>query len=108
MSNYITIQPGQPGEGMGYNVHKPLPYPFHVDTKTGDVIQGPPTEFDDWRLLGFQPDVGTQSVELTRSVWLAGDVDACVGMVPVFIDSDGGMFSLDVPITKTTDWSAAK
>ena len=35
----ITIQPGQYGEGMVYNVRKPLPYPYHLDPETGDCME---------------------------------------------------------------------
>ena len=68
MPNTIILQPGQPGEGMNYNVHKPLPYPFHVDADTGDVRPGPQTGNEEWRLVGFQPDADTQRVDLWREV----------------------------------------
>lgn len=101
MPNTISLQPGQPGEGMNYNVHKPLPYPSHVDADTGDVRPGPQTGNAAGRLIGFQPDVDTQRVDLWREVFVVDSQKA--GMVPVFVDATGGMFSLDVPVLKVAD-----
>ena len=101
-TNILSIQPGQPGEGMYYNVHKPLPYPFHVDASTGDVRVGPQTGNEAWRLIGFQPAVDTQRVDLWREVFVV-DPRKAVGMFPVFVDANGGMFSLDVPVLKVAD-----
>lgn len=101
-TNTLSIHPGQPGEGMNYNVNKPLPYPYHVDADTGDVKPGPQTNNESWRLLGFQPDADTQHVEVWREDWL-NEPNTAVGLVPVFVDADGGMFSLDVPVTRVTD-----
>lgn len=108
MSKTITIQPGQPGEGMDYNVHKPLPYPFHIDASTGDCVHGRGTDAiasdvapggDPWLLIGFgfQQDRSRQQVDL----WFTDFVDLpedAIGMYPVFIHA-GEIFSLDVPIT---------
>lgn len=98
----ITIQPGQPGEGMNYNVHKPLPYPFHVNTETGDVMSGPHTGNETWRLVGFQPDADTQTVTLRREDF-AAEPNKAVGLCPVFVDEHGCMFNLTEPITRATD-----
>jgi len=106
MSNVISIQPGQPGEGMGYNVHKPLPYPFHIDPETGRCIRGrgtadlgeaPPG--DPWVLVGFQTGDVQHVVLFLRE--FAQDPQKAVGLVPVFID-ERGMFALTVPITNVT------
>jgi len=100
----ITIQPGQPGQGMGYDVHQPIPYPFHIDTETGDCIRGRGThELGDaplgmpWRLIGFQR--GTkQRLEFLFADFVHNPQKA-VGRRPVFSDGRGGIFNLTEPIT---------
>lgn len=99
----ISIQPGQPGEGMGYNVNKPLPYPFHIDPETGECKHGRGTaEFDGatWTLLGFQAREDVKHVDLYRHEWL-DDPQQAVGMFPVFGGGDA-IFNLTVPITDVT------
>jgi len=104
----ITIQPGQPGEGVGYNVHKPLPYPFHIDIETGKCTRGrgtsdlgdDPTGTTPWVLLGLQ-DGDVQELARTRSEWTA-DPQSAVGLRPVFIDWSGSIFALGQPITHVT------
>lgn len=104
----ITIQPGQPGEGMGYNVHLPLPYPFHIDADTGDCRRGRGTvdlgeapAGRPWRLLGFQVTLEQQTLDVIREEFV-DDPELAVGKYPVFLDADGGFFNLTVPITHVT------
>lgn len=104
----ITIQPGQPGEGMEYNPAEPLPYPIFVgdDDRCENVPGYPPNRVGVERdtlpiLVGFQPDVETQSVDLLAEDWRR-DPSTAIGMVPVFFEPGGiseGMFSLAVQIT---------
>ena len=100
-TNVLSIHIGQPGEGMNYNVNKPLPYPYHVDASTGGVRPGPQTNNEIWRLIGFQPDTNTQRVEVWLEDWL-NEPDTAVGLVPVFVDADR-MFNLNAPVTSVTD-----
>lgn len=103
MSITISIQPGQPGEDMTYNVRKPLPYPFHIDANTGDCIRGRGTvDLGDardykrpWRLLGFQSG-DVQTVVLTFDQFVARP-QLAVGLRPVFVDHED-IFSLTEPI----------
>ncbi|WP_263121154.1 hypothetical protein [Cellulomonas sp. RIT-PI-Y] len=105
MATTITIQPGQPGQGMRYNVRQPLPYPFHIDADTGDCVRGrgtaelgdDPTGTTPWRLLGFQTGA-VQELTLTFRQWLS-DPEAGRGLFPVFIDWRGSIFHLTEPIT---------
>lgn len=101
----ITIQPGQPGEDMDYNVHKPLPYPFHINTENGDCVHGRGTdEFDlpkgrmPWRLIGFQILRDVQELDHTLEEFIEHPEAIAIGHYPVFIH-EGDIFSLDVPIT---------
>lgn len=101
----ITIQPGQPGRGMEYDVHLPLPYPFHIDAKTLKCTRGrgtqdlgeDPTGVTPWRLLGFQRG-DVQELVLTAREFVANP-SLSVGLVPVFIDWRGAIFSISTPIT---------
>ena len=101
----ISLQPGQPDEGMGYNPRKPLPYPIHVhpDWSCSNVPGYAMLGQDDLRkprLVGFQrtttPD--PTGLVLADDDWLA-DPDVAVGMFPVFV-TRGEMFNLTVPVTR--------
>ncbi|MBN8883346.1 MAG: hypothetical protein J0H73_13660 [Salana multivorans] len=103
----ITIQPGQPGQGMDYDVHQPLPYPFHIDADTGDCVHGRGTDWspsdvplgaDPWRLIGFQAEQDRQHVDVLLEKFVTNP-ELAVGKWPVFIDHRGRFFSLSVPIT---------
>lgn len=108
MKRTITIQPGQPGEGMDYNVNKPLPYPFHIDAETGDCTHGRGTDRCDgvlpgrmpWRLIGFQLVRDVQEVDLLVEDFVV-DPTRAVGMFPVFIH-EGDIFNLETPITNVS------
>lgn len=89
-----SIHPQQPGVPLGeYDVHQPLPYPFHI-APNGNVQRQ-----DFWRgqplaLIGFQADVDVQKVDLLTSAWFEGEPTAAVGMFPVFA-ARGGQFYTD-------------
>lgn len=92
----FSLQPGQAGEGMHYNVRKPLPDPIHVDQMLactwGDQGMG--------KLLGFQEgDVQTVVLHVED---FKEDPQKAVGLHPVFLDRTG-MFNLDVPLTDVSD-----
>ena len=94
----ITIQPGQPDEGMGYNVAKPLPYPWHIDTESGEVGHQEFWNGEPFRLLGFQKNAQVQMVDLMLDQFVENP-NLAVGMYAVFSDKDGGMYNITVPIT---------
>lgn len=95
----ITIQPGQEGEGMVYNVRKPLPYPYHLDPETGDCME----PFEGERLIGFSnvPFADPTNL-LIREDWASGDVQRAVGMFPVFVSKGGGIYTLTLQTTGVT------
>ena len=97
----ITIQPGQPGEGMKYNPQKALPYPWHIDPETGDVDRQDFWKGDPARLMGFQAEIDVQRVALHRKDF-AADPQKAVGMFAVFLRKDGSMYNIEVPITDVT------
>jgi hypothetical protein len=107
MSTTITVQPGQPGMGMDYDVRQPLPYPFHIDADTGRCVRGRGTadlgeapEDQPWGLVGFQRG-NVQRLVLTVDDFVR-DPQAAVGLVPVFV-GNGSIFALTVPVTDVTD-----
>lgn len=93
----ITIQPANTTDGT-YDVHQPVPYPFHIEVATGEVLR---QEF--WRgepasIIGFQNDVDVQTVDL---LWrdAVKEPQKMVGLFPVFSRDNGSMFNLTTPIT---------
>lgn len=94
----ITIQPGQKDRGQEYDALLPLPYPFHIDTETGDVGRQEFWRGQPRRLIGFQRG-DVQYVVLTRQDWVLNPHSA-VGLRPVFVDDDGGMWSHTGEITE--------
>lgn len=111
MARSITIQPGQASMGMDYDVHQPLPYPFHIDPDTGlcrrgrgtaDLGEAPAGK--PWQLLGFQA-CDMQCLVLTFADFVKRPTWA-VGLRPVFSDRTGGVFALTVPITGVTEHEA--
>ncbi len=96
----ISIQPGQPGEGMHYNVHKPLPYPFLIDTDTGNVGRQDFWKGEPAALVGFQRELTEQRIDITVSSF-AQNPDTVVGMFPVFTNDAGNFYTLTTPVTST-------
>lgn len=74
-----------------------LPYPYFVDSETGavqrqDFWQGEPAG-----LLGFQKTADEQRVALHMKDW-AENPQKAVGMFPVFVRAEGGIYSLSMPV----------
>jgi hypothetical protein len=105
----ISLQPGQPGNGMDYDPAVPLPYPIHMDEDglcwnvPGHALRdGDPD--DRPRLVGFQPtgpDPDPSGGMLLRDEWIDTGIEGCVGWWPVFAHK-GGMFNLTEPITNVS------
>lgn len=74
-----------------------LPYPFHVDAKTGDILRQDFWRGDPLRVVGFQRDADIQRVD----VWweaVAAKPELAIGLFPVTVDRKGGIASWSVPI----------
>lgn len=100
MTKIITIQPGQHGEGMGYNVLKKLPYPFHIDTETGKCVRGQGVSKNfAWELLGFQ-NGAVEEIVISFEQFVANPRRS-VGRHAVFATASG-IAALKVPITDYT------
>jgi hypothetical protein len=96
----ITIQPGNSMDGT-YDVHQPMPYPFHVDAATGDVGYQDLWKGQPFRVLGFQKEVDVQQIDLHWK-YAAADPEKIVGMFPVLLDTsgeEGTIYQLTFPIT---------
>lgn len=94
---HYTLQPGQPGEGMEYNVHKPLPYPIFLDSDLRVDRKTSVPEVGD-KLIGFQKFQKVQKIRLHIEEFLM-DPSMAEGMFPVFSDGEG-FYSVEVPITR--------
>lgn len=90
-------------EDGSYDVHRPLPYPFHVNA-SGDVLRNP--AYPDTRCVGFMrdpdPDRGIDGMVLFDT-WADSYTDDgftidVVGMFPAFSDRSG-MWNSTYPIT---------
>ena len=90
----FSLQPGQPGEGMTYNVMKRLPYPIHV-TEAGRVTHAAPGTYSG-TLVGFAEASGYE-IAATWDDFLR-DPKIAVGKRPVFAD-EGQTWTLGEPIT---------
>lgn len=97
-----SLQPGQPGQGMDYNVNMALPYPILLE----EGLTAPPgsrgvVSAGD-KLIGFQRG-DAQTLVLTTEQFEENPGQA-LGLVPVF--SDGAFYALNVPVTKITRYGA--
>ncbi len=80
-----------------YDVHKPLPYPFHIDAE-GNVLRQDFWRGEPERLVGFQEKADVNHVDLRVQDWLATGDEAPEGWHPVFVDADGTMWSHAFPV----------
>ena len=88
-----------------YDVRLPLPYPFYI-SEGGEVAD---QEF--WKgfprfLVGFQATTDHR-IDLTVREWFKGDPDGCVGMVPVFRDVLGGVYTDRRPVIEVIPGTGA-
>lgn len=60
----ITIQPGNTPDGT-YDVDRPLPYPFHVESASGEIGRQDFWKGAPARVLGFQCDRDRQEVDIS-------------------------------------------
>jgi hypothetical protein len=94
MSKVVQVANTLTGE---YDVHKPLPYPFHIDDD-GSVLRQDFWRGEPARLLGFQ-STQEHRVDLFAHEWLATTDEAPEGWYPVFQDSDGGIWAHAYPVS---------
>lgn len=74
-----------------------VPYPFHIEP-SGDVARQDFWKGDPAALIGFQQDANRQTVDLLNRAW-QGDPQEAVGMYPVFVTSEGQMFTWLEPVS---------
>lgn len=96
LERQITIQPANSADGS-YDVHKPLPYPYHIGegglVGRQDFWAGEPAA-----LVGFQNDPNVQHVDVHfTEFW--DNPQIAVGKYPVLVDHDGGMWNHTHPIS---------
>ena len=95
----ITVQTGNTQSGT-YDVHQPLPYPFHCEAATGRVGRQDFWQCEVYRIVGFQQQLEVQTVDL---FWAeaAQQPERMHGMFPVVVDSDGNLSVWTTPVTST-------
>lgn len=96
----ITIQPGNTPDGT-YDVHQPMPYPYHVDVATGEIGRQEFWRGAPFKVIGFQSDAAVQKVDLfwERAV---ENPEQIKGMYAVLLDtseSEPTIYNLTCPIT---------
>lgn len=91
-----TVQVANTTTGR-YDVHKPLPYPFHIEPDGAvarqDFWRGEPA-----RLAGFQRDADENRVDVRVEDWLADPELDVTGTFPVFVDADGSIWRHAFPV----------
>lgn len=85
------------------DVRMPRPFPYIINHETGAVSDQEFWRGDPFRLLGFQANADVQRVNLFFEDWVARDIQSAVGMYPVFVKADGGMYCLALPVG-TVGW----
>ncbi len=117
----ISLQPGQPGEGLDYCPSKPLPYPIFVgDDDRCENVPGKDPAGVRYplarevagsgrrmlpKLVGFQKGAAPNPESMLSVDRWRLDPETAVGMYPVFCEPagfDAGMFNLNVPITSVS------
>lgn len=81
-----------------YNVHRPLPCPFHIEDD-GSVARQDFWRGEPLRLLGFQEKPDVPHIHVRAEDWLKNDTDVR-GHFPVFLDADGSIWSHRYPVEK--------
>ena len=92
----ISVQPGQPGEGLEYNPKKRLPYPIHIDPETGTARWGK----GEYTLVGFQQDFNSDIDLLADEFYEQPSL--AIGQLIVLCDQAGRFHSTTTPITKAS------
>lgn len=99
LERQVSIQVANTEDGS-YDVHLPLPYPYHIDDD-GNVGRQ-----DFWRgepksLIGFQAERDRHEVDLFfHDFW--DDPEKAVGMFPVFVDAGGTFWNHLWPVTSVS------
>lgn len=74
------------------------PKPYYINPEDGTVRRQDYWRGDPAQLVGFQYDLDENQVDLDVETWQAGDIQDAIGTYPVFISSDGSMYTLKWPI----------
>lgn len=99
LERQISIQVANMPDGS-YDVHKEMPYPFHITDELGAVGRQDFWKGEPARLLGFQRGDAHRVDVTAATFWHLPE--QVVGMRPVFQDADGGIWSHMNPITHVT------
>lgn len=78
-----------------------LPYPYFIDTQTGDVGRQDVWKGDPRRLMGFQNRADVQRVDVFLEDF-AANPEAAIGKYPVFLRDDATMYNTTTPIESIT------
>lgn len=99
MTTY-TIQTAQESASVGpYDPRKHLPYPFHIEAD-GSVLHRDFWRGDPAALIGFQA-TDEHRIDLWREEWIY-DPQAAIGMFPVFVTTEGGLYTYMLPVNEVT------
>ena len=108
--HHVTLHIANTATGE-YDVHRPLPYPFHLDAD-GNVLRQEFWRGEPVKLLGFQYSPDAQEIGLLAEDWLPTAASyhssnvvgptAVVGLWPVFLDADGSIWSHVYPVDGVT------
>ena len=104
----ISLQPAQ-GEVLGVDdVHRPRPYPYHIDALDGSVLRQDLWEGVPARLAGFSVDAVEMAISIPTVQWLADldTIERVTGMHPVLIDRDGTMWTDRRPVERVTVYTS--
>lgn len=99
MSSIYSVQQANTESGE-YDVHEPMPYPYHVDTD-GKVGRQELWRGDPEVMVGFQKAADVQVVDLLWQVAVKHP-EKIPGMFPVFCRSNGTFFSSSRPVSRVT------
>lgn len=98
LERQITIHLANTETG-DYDVHKPMPYPYHIGDANGAVGRQDFWNGEPERLIGFQATRKRQVVDLFAAKFWDEPAQA-IGMYPVFQDRDGGVWNMSYPVTE--------
>lgn len=92
----FTIHLARQAGSDAYDVHKPLPYPIHLDTRTGIAQWG----HERYHLVGFAYPHDPFEFRLSREEF-EDEPRLADGMLPI-VSSGNGLETVTLKVTRTT------